>query len=168
MAEFTPVLVLAWDIWITEVQGPAPKAWEPPSCTPSPGFAEQHLGCYKDVGGGPTPASGPKQGISLQGGEDATLGGECAEGLCCAKSLQLCPTLWDPKDCSLPGSSVHGILQARELEWAVISFSRGSSQPRDWTALVGGFFTTRAIPGKPQRKGNQPEIFHYCSLLSSL
>ena len=44
----------------------------------------------------------------------------------CAKSLQLCLTLCDPKDCSLPGSSVHGILQARILEWAAISSSRGS------------------------------------------
>ena len=39
---------------------------------------------------------------------------------------QLCPTLCDPVDCSLPGSSVHGILQARILEWVTISFSRGS------------------------------------------
>ena len=44
-----------------------------------------------------------------------------------------CPTLRDPMDCSLPGSSVHGIFQARVLEWASISFSRRSSQPRDWT-----------------------------------
>ena len=43
---------------------------------------------------------------------------------------QSCPTLCDPVDCSLPGSSVHGILQARILEWVAISFSRGSSQPR--------------------------------------
>ena len=43
---------------------------------------------------------------------------------------QLCPTLWDPMDCSPPGSSVHGILQARILEWVAISFSRGSSPPR--------------------------------------
>ena len=41
---------------------------------------------------------------------------------------QLSPTLWDPMDCSPPGSSVHGILQARILEWLVIPFSRGSSQ----------------------------------------
>ena len=41
-----------------------------------------------------------------------------------AKSLQLCPTLCDPMDCSLPGFSVHGILQARTLEWVAISFSR--------------------------------------------
>ena len=44
-------------------------------------------------------------------------------------------TLCNPMDCSLPGSSVHGILQARILEWVAISFSRGSSQPRDWTQV---------------------------------
>ena len=44
---------------------------------------------------------------------------------------QWCLTLRDPMDCSPPGSSVHGILQARILEGAVIPFSRGSSQPRD-------------------------------------
>ena len=45
---------------------------------------------------------------------------------------QSCPTLCDPMDCSLPGSSVHGILQARILEWVAFLFSRGSSQqPRD-------------------------------------
>ena len=44
---------------------------------------------------------------------------------------QLCLTLCDPMDCSLPGSSIHGIFQARILEWVAISFSRGSSQPRD-------------------------------------
>ena len=52
-----------------------------------------------------------------------------------AKSLQSCPTLCDPVDCNLLGSSVHGILQARMLEWIAISFSRGSSQPRDWTQV---------------------------------
>ena len=46
---------------------------------------------------------------------------------------QSCPTLCDPMDCNRPGSSVHGILQARILEWVAISFSRGSSQPRDQT-----------------------------------
>ena len=44
---------------------------------------------------------------------------------------QSCPTLCSPMDCSLPGSSVHGIHQVRILEWVAISFSRGSSQPRD-------------------------------------
>ena len=47
-----------------------------------------------------------------------------------SESAQSCPTLLDPMDCSPPGSSVHGILQARILEWVAISFSRGSSRPR--------------------------------------
>ena len=60
--------------------------------------------------------------------------------------IKLYPTLCDPTDCSLPGSSVHRILQARILEWVVISFSRGSFQPRDQTlqavsCIVGRFFT---------------------------
>ena len=44
--------------------------------------------------------------------------------------FQSCPTLCHPIDCSLPGSSVHGIFQAIVLEWIAISFSRGSSQPK--------------------------------------
>ena len=61
-----------------------------------------------------------------------------------AKSLQSCPALCDPIDCSPPGSSVHGILQARILEWGAISFSRASSQHRDQTQvshIVGRCFT---------------------------
>ena len=75
----------------------------------------------------------------------------------CAKCMDL---VWecsvvsdscDPVDCRLPGSSVHGIFQARILKWVAISFSRGSSQPRDWTHIshtAGRFFTTEP-PGKP-------------------
>ena len=48
---------------------------------------------------------------------------------------QLCPTLCDPVDCSPSGSSIHGILQARILEWVAISFSNGSSRPRDQTQV---------------------------------
>ena len=48
---------------------------------------------------------------------------------------QSCPTLCDSIDCSLPGSSVHGIFQAVVLEWIAISFSRGSSQPRGRTQV---------------------------------
>ena len=48
---------------------------------------------------------------------------------------QSCPTLCNPMDCSPPGFSVHGIFQARVLEWGAISFSRGSSQPRDRTLV---------------------------------
>ena len=47
-----------------------------------------------------------------------------------------CLTLCDPMDCSPPGSSIHGIFQARILEWVAISFSRGSSQPRDRTQVL--------------------------------
>ena len=53
----------------------------------------------------------------------------------CVLVTQSCPTLCDPIDCSRLGSSVHGILQARILEWVAISFSRGSSWPRDWTQV---------------------------------
>ena len=52
-----------------------------------------------------------------------------------AKSLQLCPALFNPVDCRPPGSSVLGILQARILEWDPIPSSRGSSQSRDWTQV---------------------------------
>ena len=73
-----------------------------------------------------------------------------------AKSLQLCLTLCDPVDCSLPDPSVHGILQAPIQEWVAMPSSKGSSQSRDQTAslpspaLAGGFFTTE-LPGKPKR-----------------
>ena len=53
----------------------------------------------------------------------------------CAKFLQSSRTLCDPMDCSSPGSSVHGILQARILEWVAIPSSSGSSQPGDGTRL---------------------------------
>ena len=62
----------------------------------------------------------------------------------CMNLLQLCLTLCNPLDCSPPGSSVHGILQARILEWVAIPFSRGSSWPRDQTqvsCIAGRFFT---------------------------
>ena len=67
--------------------------------------------------------------------------------LCCLVTKS-CPTLCGPMDCSPPDSSVHGISQARVLEWAAISFSKGSSRPRDQPAslasplLADGFFTT--------------------------
>ena len=61
-----------------------------------------------------------------------------------AKSLQSCPTLCDPIDCSPPGSSVHGILQARTLEWVAISFLRGSSWPKDSTCYLLGVLYLQA------------------------
>ena len=53
--------------------------------------------------------------------------------LCCCLVAKLCPSVCDPMDCRPPGSSVHGISQARILEWVTMSFSRGSSWPRDGT-----------------------------------
>ena len=61
-----------------------------------------------------------------------------------AEFTQSCLTLCDPVDCSPPGSSIHGILQARILEWVAISFSRGSSRPRDRTQ-VSCYFSTNHI-----------------------
>ena len=52
-----------------------------------------------------------------------------------AKLLQSCPTLCDPMNYSLPGSSVYGILQARILEWAVMPSTRGSSRPKNGTCV---------------------------------
>ena len=62
----------------------------------------------------------------------------------CCLVAKSCPTLCDLMNCSPPGSSFHGISQVRILEWVAISFSRGSSWPRDptWVSyLAGGFFT---------------------------
>ena len=62
----------------------------------------------------------------------------------------------DPTDYSLPGSSVHRILQARILKWVAMLSSRGPSWPRGWThvsCIVGGFFTTES-PGSPQSNRN--------------
>ena len=56
----------------------------------------------------------------------------CLSWSCCSCLVaQSCPTLREPMDCSPPGSSVHGILQARILAWVAISFSRASSRPRE-------------------------------------
>ena len=81
-----------------------------------------------------------------------------------AKSLQSCPALCDPRDCSPPSASVHGILQAKILEWVAMPSSRGSFQPRDQTCvsrgsyIAGGFLTTE-LPGKPSSL-KQKNNFH--------
>ena len=68
---------------------------------------------------------------------------------------QSCWTLCDPMDCSLPGSSVNGILQARIFEWVAIAFSRGSSWLRNRTGvscIVGRFFISRLTHGESCHK----------------
>ena len=92
--------------------------------------------------------------LSEMGSEKVEDEGENYREICCCSSwlwlkkvklvAQSCPTLCDPMDCNPPGSSVHGILQARILEWVAIPFSRGSSWPRDLTyvsCFAGRFFT---------------------------
>ena len=67
------------------------------------------------------------------------------------KVIQLCPTLCDPMNCSLPDSSVHGILQTRILEWVAIPSSKGSFQPMDWyqVAHIEGRYFTIWATGMP-------------------
>ena len=72
---------------------------------------------------------------------------------------QSCPTLCDPMDCSPPGSSVHGSLQERILEWVTMPFSRGSSQSRDRTqvsCITGRFFTICATREAQEYWSEQP------------
>ena len=92
---------------------------------------------------------------------------------------QSCPTLCDPMACRLPGSSLHGILQARVLEWVAISFSRGSSRRRGRTLdsrIPGRRFNLWAtreavtITGNYMQKISQtpkpnPSILTFCSFL---
>ena len=79
------------------------------------------------------------------------------------KVAQSCPTLCNPMDCSLPGSSVHGILQARILEWVAVPFSRGYSQPgikpRSPTLQADSLLSEP--PGKPKNTGvGSLSLFH--------
>ena len=75
----------------------------------------------------------------------------------CVKSPQLHPTLCHPMNCSPPGSSVHGILPARPLEWVAMPSSRGSPQPRDWRQVshtAGGFCSNIPhVPLKNYKRG---------------
>ena len=74
---------------------------------------------------------------------------------------QSCPTLCDPVDCSPPGSSAHGILQARLLEWVAISFSRGSSWPRNWIQVSRG----RRFNLWATREAQESEVAQSCPTL---
>ena len=81
----------------------------------------------------------------------------------------MCTQLWltvcNPMDCSPPGSSIHGISQARILEWVAIPFSRGSSQSRDQTHfsyIAGGFFTTKPW-GQPKQRETALQQYGSCA-----
>ena len=79
----------------------------------------------------------------------------CVHACMHAKSLQSWPALCDPMDCSLPGFSVHGILQTRILKWVAMPSSGGSSWPRNRSCIscivscIAGRFFTAELPGKP-------------------
>ena len=79
---------------------------------------------------------------------------------------QSCPTICDPMDSSLLGSAIHGIFQARILEWAAISFSRGSSQPRDRTQVSS--IAHRGFTVWATRKANISIWDHYNDVSNNL
>ena len=80
---------------------------------------------------------------------------------------QSCPTLCDFMDYSSPGSSVHGILQARILEWVAIPFSRGSSQPRGKPTLQADSLLSEP-PGKPSEMESIKDVKGLLNLLGWL
>ena len=77
----------------------------------------------------------------------------------CAKSFQSCQILCDPTDGSPPGSPVHGILQARILDWIAFPSSRGSSQPRDRAPGLSPALQEDSLPAEPQ--GKLYRVFQY-------
>jgi len=90
--------------------------------------------------------------------------------------VQSCPTLCSPMDYSPPGSSVHGVLQARILEWVAIPFAVRFSRPRDWTQIscIGGrLFNHLSHQGSPLMQwlfvdGEGCLFLHYCCFFSAL
>ena len=77
--------------------------------------------------------AGSKEGMEEEGNTSVKALSLCMHACSVTHS---CPILCGPLDCSLPGFSVHGILQVRILEWVAIPFSRGSSQPRNQTGVT--------------------------------
>ena len=76
--------------------------------------------------------------------------------VCVCSVAQSCPNLCNPMDCNPPGSSVHGIFEARILEWVAMASSRGCSQPRDQTHTSWSSCTGRQILSLPLRPPEKP------------
>ena len=92
------------------------------------------------------------------------LGKDISQAVCVSVICSVCLTLCNPMDYSLPGSSTHGILQARILEWVAIPFSRRSSWPGNQTwisCIADGFFTTEP----PEKPNSQATLGHFCWLM---
>ena len=90
----------------------------------------------------------------------------CYLGLVLLSVAQLCLALCNPMDCSPPDSSVHGILQARILEWVAIPFSRGSSWPRNRTWVSTIWNTREALHNIIAQKGAKHEWMHEAEYIS--
>ena len=93
--------------------------------------------------------------------------------LCRSEVTQLCPSLCNPLDCNLPGSSVHGVFQAGVQEWVAISFSRGSFQSRDWTwvsCIAGRLFTVWSSREAWNKAPNlsEPSFSHLWNIIACL
>ena len=92
---------------------------------------------------------------------------QCMKGKCESEVAQSCPTLSDPMECSPPGSSVHGIFQARLLEWVASAFSGEYSRLKDQShvslspALAGGFFTA---VGRWYPSNSSPALYQVTSV----
>ena len=117
-----------WELWRWGVQWPAIRSWQWPTeiiIETDPLTTTQEVAC--------PPLYGP---LAFEAKGKVRKLGKWVPHVCvCAKLLQSYPTLCDAVDCNSPGSSVHGILQARILEWGAVAFSRGSSWPRDQTCI---------------------------------
>ena len=89
--------------------------------------------------------------------------------LACCHCLvtNLCQTLCDPMDCRPPGSSTHGNLQSRILEWVTISFSRGSSWPRDWTQVSSLQADTLPLATREAKSWHNGVRFHVVKNMAS-
>ena len=119
-----------------------------------------HLSSRKCSGTWPTPAAC----ITIHSEAVILMIREAQEHRLCmrAKLLQLCPTLCIPMDCSLPGTSAHGIIQARRLEWIANSFSRVFSWPRDWTLISHISSIGRQAGSLPLVPPRKPRSTDYC------
>ena len=85
----------------------------------------------------------------------------------CAKSLPSCPTLCNPVSCSPPGSSAHGISQARILEWVAMPSSRGSSRPKDLMSYVSCIWQVGSLSLAPPKQHVIPyTTSNFCSSLN--
>ena len=103
--------------------------------------------------------TGPAAGAATPDGAAGASGARARERE--SAGPQSCPALCHPTDCSPPGSSAHGILQARVLERVAIAFSRGSSRPRNQTwvsCIVGRFFTSLATRETPHRSDTKCSV----------